>query len=997
MVVGASSPLSASESLGAARRSASSRSIGADPVVTAVVVAAGRRLVISNAANAAAPKTSQSHHRTPSGTHGGRAGYANEPCARSVPGGWRSARYPTERRRPRAGESDRQVGRRRGNHSRNLSGHRTAGRGNSWSDAATAGGRRVTAREDRTPFPEEPPWPSAPPRPRRPTGSPTATSARSDDDQAKMLAALGLRARSTTWWPRRAGGDPLAPSRSTCRRPRTEAEALADLRALADRNQVVTSLIGLGYHDTDHAGVILRNVLENPAWYTAYTPYQPEISQGRLEALLNFQTMVADLTGMDSPTPRCSTRRTAAAEAMTLLHRRASKARRDAVFLVDADCHPQTIEVVRDPGRAARASRSSSADLADGLPADERVRRARCSTRARRAGSSTRRRVDRRGPRRRRARGRRRRPAGARACSAPPARWAPTCVVGSSQRFGVPARLRRAPRRLHGRPRRPTSARCPAGSSGVSVDADGRPAYRLALQTREQHIRREKATSQHLHRAGAAGGHGRRCTPCTTAPTASRAIAAARPPARRRARRRAAARRRRRRRRRTSSTPSPSAVPGRADAVRGRGRSAGGINLRLVDADTVGIALDETTTARRPSTRSGRVRRRRPSVDAARRVGARRPSRRRCAAHDAVPHPPGVPPAPLRDGDAALPAPPGRPDLALDRSMIPLGSCTMKLNATTEMDAVTWPEFGAHPPLRPARPGRRATAQLIGELEALAGRDHRLRRGVAPAQRRFAGRVRRPAGHPRPTTAASGDAAPRRLPHPVVGPRHQRRQRRDGRHAGGGRGLRRRTATSTSTTSRAKVDEHADRPRRADGHLPVDPRRVRGGHRRDLRRRARRTAARCTSTAPTSTPWSAWPSPGRSAPTSSHLNLHKTFCIPHGGGGPGVGPVAVRRAPRAVPAQPPARRRGRAGHRRRARSPAAPWGSAGILPIPWAYIRMMGADGPRARPPQVAILQRQLHRPPPRAALPGALHRRERPGRPRVHPRPPADHQGRRA
>ena len=291
-------------------------------------------------------------------------------------------------------------------------------------------------------------------------------------------------------------------------------------------------------------------------------------------------------------------------------------------------------------------------------------------------------------------------------------------------------------------------------------------------------------------------------------------------------------------------------------------------------------------------------------------------------------------------------------DLALDRTSIPLGSCTMKLNATTEMEPVTWPEFGAIHPFAPAdqAEGYRAAHR---PARAVAVRDHRLRRRVAPAQRRQPGRARRAPRHP---GVAPGQRRrrSRRLPHPVVGPRHQRRVGGHGRACGSSWSPAPTPATSTSTTSAAKLDEHADRlaaimvtypsthgvfehdivelcgaVHDAGGQVYVD-----GANLNALVGLAQ---------------------PGKFGADVSHLNLHKTFCIPHGGGGPGRRSGGRAGAPGAVPAQPPAR--GRAGPGRPGVGPisAAPWGSAGILPIPWAYIRLMGPDG-LTRATQVAIL-----------------------------------------
>ena len=717
--------------------------------------------------------------------------------------------------------------------------------------------------------------------------------------------------------PRRAdrpGGaqdDPHRPAARAARRPLASPRCWPALRRLADRNQVVTSLIGIGYHGTHTPGVILRNVLENPAWYTAYTPYQPEISQGRLEALLNFQTMVTDLTGMDIANASMLDEATAAAEAMTLC-RRVHQARRRRRSSSTPRLPPADHRGGRDPGRAARHRASWSATSADLDPT------AVFGVLLQHPGSSGRgarpRPGHRRRPRRRRAGGRRHRPARPAPAHARPASWAPTSCVGSLPALRRAARLRRPPRRLPGHPRRPAALACPGRLVGVSVDADGRPAYRLALQTREQHIRREKATSQHLHRPGAAGRHRLdvRRVPRARGPAAHRrAGAPARPP---------------------SSPPAcaPAGVEVVHDAffdtvtvrVPGPGRRAW-----WPPRSTAGSTCAASTPTRRHRARrdhrptTSLDARRRPRSASTRRSTARRAAtrhpRRRCAA------PPTFLTHPVFSAHRSetemlrylrrL----ADQDLALDRSMIPLGSCTMKLNATTEMEPVTWPEFGAVHPFAPLDQAE-GYRELIDDARGVAGA-----RSPATTPCRCsptpAPRASWPACSPSAaTTAASGDADRDVCLIPSLGPRHQRRPRGDGRHAGRGRGLRRRRQRRPRRP-RGQGRRARRRPRRPHGHLPVDPRRVRGAHHRDLRPRARRRRPGVRRRRQPQRPGRRGPARAvrrrRQPPQPPQDVLH-----PPRRRRPRRRPGGGARAPGAVPAQPPARARGRPGHRARARS-----------------------------------------------------------------------------
>ena len=468
--------------------------------------------------------------------------------------------------------------------------------------------------------------------------------------------------------------------------PLTETEAVARLREIAARNTVMTSLIGLGYHDTITPPVIQRNVLENPAWYTAYTPYQPEISQGRLEALLNFQTLVAGLTGLPLANASLLDEGTAAAEAMTMA-RRIGKAASQA-FFVDADCHPQTIAVVAtraepigievvvgDPARdlpdgafgALLAYPGSSGVLRDLAPVAERVHGwgglvvVACDPLAM-------------------------------VVTAPPARMGADIAVGSMQRYGVPMGFG-GPHAGFIATRDEHARALPGRLVGVSLDVAGRPALRLALQTREQHIRREKATSNVCTAlvllaviAGMyAAWHGPdglrriagRVQRLTSIAVAGLRAGGVEVPAE------------------TWFDTVRARVPGRAAAVCAAAH-AEGLNLLEVDADTVGIALDETTTP--------------AIVDLVGQafgiegVGAAAPGSAIPAGlgrtSDFMTHPAFTSHRSEHQMLRYLRALADR-DLALDRTMIPLGSCTMKLNATTEMIPITWPEFARLHPFAP--------------------------------------------------------------------------------------------------------------------------------------------------------------------------------------------------------------------------------------------------------------------------------------------------------
>ena len=741
--------------------------------------------------------------------------------------------------------------------------------------------------------------------------------------------------------------------------PISEAAALAELRALAGRNTLAVPMIGLGYHGTHTPGVILRNVLESPAWYTAYTPYQPEISQGRLEALLNFQTMVADLSGLPIANASLLDEATAAAEAMTLM-RRGNRAKESsgpgAALLVDVDVLPQTKAVL-----ATRANplglRIVEADLFAGEPG-EAIENALIAAGAdgvfgvvvQLPGASG---VLRDlAPLAAAAHDR-----GALVCAAadllsltvitPPGECGADVVVGSSQRFGVPLGYG-GPHAAFMAVRAGLERSMPGRLVGVSKDAAGAPAYRLALQTREQHIRREKATSnictaQVLLAVMASmyavyhGPAGLRAIATRVAGHADRLAEALRSGG-------------------VDVVHTAffdtvlAGVPGRAGEVVAAA-SAAGVLLRRVDDDHVAVACDETTTGEHLAA-------------VAKAFGVSAPAG---ASELSVTELPGSIPVALRRTSDYLTHPVFHAhhsetamlrylrrladvDYALDRGMIPLGSCTMKLNATTEMEPVTWPEFaGLHPyaPAAHAAGTRELVAQLEAWLAEITGYDAVSIQPNAGSQGEFAGLLAIRGYH-----AARGDAE--RDVCLIPSSAH-------GTNAASAvmAGMRVVVVACDENGNvdlpdlRAKIAEHGPRlaaimitypsthgvfeetvgelcaaVHDAGGQVYVD-----GANLNALVGLSQ---------------------PGRFGADVSHLNLHKTFCIPHGGGGPGVGPVGVRaHLTPYLPGHP----MDDAPARDVTGGPvsAAPFGSAGILTISWAYIRMMGAAG-LSRATAVALL-----------------------------------------
>ncbi|MEU2963167.1 aminomethyl-transferring glycine dehydrogenase [Streptomyces albidoflavus] len=724
---------------------------------------------------------------------------------------------------------------------------------------------------------------------------------------------------------------------------RSEAEVLAELRSLADRNQVVDSMIGLGYYGTFTPPVILRNVMENPAWYTAYTPYQPEISQGRLEALLNFQTTVADLTGLPTSGASLLDEGTAAAEAMAL-SRRVGKVKQ-GVFLIDADAFPQTVAVIETRAEPTGVE-VVVADLSEGIPAEVAERGvfgvllqypgASGAVRdlkpvidaAHELGAVVTVAAD----------------LLALTLLTPPGRLGADIAVGTTQRFGVPMGFG-GPHAGYMAVREKFARSLPGRLVGVSVDADGDRAYRLALQTREQHIRREKATSNictaQVLLAVMAGMYA-----VYHGPEGLRAIAG-------RTHRFAALLAAGLRQGGVEVTEESffdtvtARVPGRAAEVASAARERG-INLRQVDADHVSVACDETTTRARLA-----------AVWEAFGLGADI-EELDASAPDALPE------ALLRE-DTYLTHPVFHQyrsetamlrylkrladrDYALDRGMIPLGSCTMKLNATTEMEPVTWPEFGALHPFAPADQAQ-GYLTLIRELEErlaeVTGYDKVSLQPNAGSQGELAGLLAVRGYH-----RANGDLD--RTVCLIPSSAH-------GTNA----------ASAVMAGMKVVVVKTSD-----DGEIEIEDLRAKieqyreqlavlmitypsthgvfEEHVADICAAVHDAGGQVYVDGANLNALVGLAKPGRFGGDVSHLNLHKTFCIPHGGGGPGVGPVGVREhlAPFLPnhPLQPAAGPATGVGP-----ISAAPWGSAGILPISWSYVRLMGGEGLK-RATQVAVL-----------------------------------------
>ena len=758
-------------------------------------------------------------------------------------------------------------------------------------------------------------------------------------DQSAMLAELGFATRGALM-------DAIIPAairnQSTADLPagQTEASALKELRNIADKNRVLRCFIGQGYYDSYLPGVILRNVLESPAWYTAYTPYQPEISQGRLEALINFQTMICDLTGMAIANASMLDEATAAAEGMTLCRRSAKNPSR--IFYVADSVLPQTLAVVRTRAepleievRTGPAADAAGVDCfglllqypsTDGAVDDNRALVQSVQAKGGMVVVAA--------------------DLLALTLLAAPAEWGADVAVGSAQRFGVPLAFG-GPHAGYLATRDELKRNMPGRLVGVTVDSQGNAAYRLALQTREQHIRREKATSNictaqvllAVIAAMYAVYHGpqgltriaqrvHRLTGTLAAGLKQMGVRIAN----------------------ASWFDTLTLVTAdRTAAVHARAQSAG-INLRSVDATRVGISLDETST--------------REDVVLLWQVLA--PVAAAIPEFDAIES--GVVDAyahGLRRSSAFLTHPVfnshhsetgmlrylrqlADKDLALDRSMIPLGSCTMKLNATSEMLPISWPEFARIHPFAPPE-------QAAGYRELICGLERMLceitgyaavsLQPNAGSQGEYAGLLVIRAWH---RSRGEGQRTVCLIPASAHGTNPASAQMAGMQvvvvacDAGGNvdlADLREKAAEhsrklaaimltypSTHGVFEAGVTEICDIVHGHGGQVYID-----GANLNAM-------VGLCA--------------PGRFGGDLSHLNLHKTFGIPHGGGGPGVGPLAV--AAHLAPFLP--------GHgalaggaRNIGAVAAAPYGSAGILPISWMYIALLGREGLQAAS-EVAIL-----------------------------------------
>ncbi|WP_269790574.1 aminomethyl-transferring glycine dehydrogenase [Stenotrophomonas sp. Iso1] len=711
----------------------------------------------------------------------------------------------------------------------------------------------------------------------------------------------------------------------------TEVEALAKIRAIANKNKVLRSFIGQGYYGTHTPNVILRNILENPAWYTAYTPYQAEISQGRMEALINFQTLCADLTGMEIANASLLDEATAAAEAMTLAKRSAKS--KSKVFFVHNTVHPQTLELLRtraEPmGIELQIGTPAEAMTADvfgvllqypdttGHIADHKALADAIHARQGLVAVAT--------------------DLLALTLIAAPGEWGADIVVGNSQRFGVPFGFG-GPHAAFMACRDAYKRSMPGRLIGVSVDAEGKPAYRLTLQTREQHIRREKATSnictaQVLLAVMAsmyAVYHGPQGLQRIARRTHRLAVILA------------------------SALRSAGVSVGNdffdtlhitsidATAVQAKAVAAG-YNVRVIDAGSVGISLDETAT-RADIVALGQLFGATVDVEALDATTANALPQNLLRTSEFLSHPVFNTHHSEHEMLRYLRSLADK-DLAMDRTMIPLGSCTMKLNATAEMIPVTWPEFANIHPLAPAD---QATGykELIDGLEAMlvecTGYDAVSLQPNSGAQGEYAGLLAIRAYH-----QSRGEAHRDICLIP------------DSAHGT--------NPASAQMCGMTVVVTKTD----ANGNVDVD----------DIRLNAEKYSNRLAAIMMT------YPSthgvfeeevveiceiihqhggqvytdganmnalvgvakPGKWGSDVSHLNLHKTFCIPHGGGGPGVGPCAVKS--HLAPFLP-----GKLGDN----GPvgmvsAASFGSASILPISWMYITLMGTAGLR-KATQVALL-----------------------------------------
>lgn len=718
----------------------------------------------------------------------------------------------------------------------------------------------------------------------------------------------------------------------------SEADALAKIKAIAAKNQQFKNFIGQGYYGTHTPSPILRNLLENPAWYTAYTPYQPEISQGRLESLLNFQTLVSDLTGMQIANASLLDEATAAAEAMTFC-KRLSKNKAANTFFVSQHCHPQTLDVLRtraeplgidievgDEATIADASAyfgallqypASNGDIFDYRALVERFHAANALVAV--AADLL-----------------------ALTLLTPPGEFGADVALGSAQRFGVPLGFG-GPHAAYFATRDAFKRDMPGRLVGMSVDRFGKPALRLAMQTREQHIRREKATSNictaQVLLANIASMYAVYHGPKGLTEIAQRvhsftAILAL------------GLTKLGRSVEQQHFFDTLSINTGAKTAELHAKARAAGINLREIDAERLGLSLDETTdqAAVEALLNLFAADQAAPAVsDLAAQIASRLPQnllrQSPILSHEVFNryHSETELMRYLRKlADK---------DLALDRSMIPLGSCTMKLNAASEMIPVTWPEFGNLHPFAPVEQAAGYT-QLTTELEAMlcaaTGYDAVSLQPNAGSQGEYAGLLAIRAYHlsrgddqrdiclipqsAHGTNPATASMAGMRV---VV-------------TACDARG------NVDIADLKAKAEEHKDRLAAIMITYPSTHGVFEEGI-REICQIIHDNGGQVYIDGANMNAMVGLCAPGQFGGDVSHLNLHKTFCIPHGGGGPGVGPIGVKS--HLAPFLP--------GHAHMARKEgavsAAPFGSASILPITWMYITMMGGNGLK-RASQMAIL-----------------------------------------
>ncbi len=770
-------------------------------------------------------------------------------------------------------------------------------------------------------------------------------------DEAVMLAAVGAPSRQALM-------DEIVPPAIARSRPMdippaiTEAAALAELKAIAGKNKVFKSFIGQGYYGTHTPGVILRNILENPAWYTAYTPYQAEISQGRMEALVNFQTMICDLTALPMANASMLDEATAAAEAMTLAQR--SVKNKSNTFIVSGDCHPQTIEVIQtraeplgievlvamnaqewDDWLSSRDYFAALDQYPSGSGAISDLRSAIAQAHTKQAAFIV--------------------AADLLALTllVPPGEMGADIAIGSTQRFGMPMG-NGGPHAAYMACRDEFKRSMPGRLVGVSVDAHGNPAYRLALQTREQHIRREKATSNI-------------CTAqVLPAVIASMYAVYHGPVGLTRIAQRVA----------TFTAVLAKGLQAMGYTLSHRGASlqvfdtlsvrAGedsisiakkavdiGVNLQMAWDGFLGISLDEATT--------------REDISLLWQLFAK-PGQALPKVEDFAASAAPLIPAELRRSSAFLTHPVFNShhsetsmlryirrlsdfDLALDRSMIPLGSCTMKLNATSEMIPITWPEFAHIHPFAPADQ-RQGYAELDAQLRSwlcqATGYAGVSLQPNAGSQGEYAGMLAIRAFHASrgqsqrnicliPSSAhGTNPASATMVGMKVVVTACDAHgnvdmadlQAKCEQHSANLAAMMI-TYPSTHGVFETQVKELCALVHRHGGRVYVD-----GANMNALVGLA---------------------APGEFGGDVSHLNLHKTFCIPHGGGGPGVGPVCVvADLVPFLPGHATGTLSSQADKSNAANVPqvgavsAAPLGNAAVLPISWMYCRMMGADGLKA-------------------------------------------------